>query len=126
VSRQRGARPSRGVFFEPAAAWFEECVWRPAVDVKRLPDGWLLKVELAGVRAEQVHVTLRGNRLILSGVRTDTHCDVKGSWYAMEISYCRFERQIDLPTPLEGAELGVSGEHGLLILKVRLPAGAGR
>ena len=126
MTPDRGVKLRRGIFFEPAAAWFEECVWRPAVDVKRVPEGWLVKAELAGVLAEQVQVSVRGNRLILSGVRTDTHCDVKGSWYAMEISYCRFERQIDLPTPLDGAELRVSTEHGLMILQVRLPAGAKR
>ncbi|HEY7529061.1 MAG TPA: Hsp20/alpha crystallin family protein [Gemmatimonadota bacterium] len=126
MPRKPGVKPARPVFFEPAAAWFQECVWRPPVDVKRLAHGWMVKAELAGVRAEQVQVSVRGNRLILSGVRTDTHCDVKGSWYAMEISYCRFERHIDLPTPLDGAEVAVTGEHGLLILEVRLPDAGGR
>ncbi len=106
------------IFFEPAIAWFGECVWRPAVDVKRARYGWLIKAELPGVALEQVHVTLRGNSVVLSGVRTDTLHEEGDSYYAMEISYCRFERRVELPCRIEGAEIRLSTHDGLLVLKL--------
>ena len=39
-------------------------VWQPAVDIYQTPVGWLVKVDLAGVRPDDVTVELRG-RIIL-------------------------------------------------------------
>ena len=97
-----------------------ESVWRPAVDVRRTAGGWLIKAELAGVPADQVHVTMHGNSVVLSGVRTDTPREDGASCYAMEIAYCRFERRIELPGPMEDAKLSVSSRDGLVILKIRI------
>lgn len=112
----------RRIFFEPALAHFGECVWRPAVDVMRAPYGWLIKAELPGVPPEQVQVAVRGNRVVLSGVRRDTLHAEGESYYRMEISYARFEREIELPASLEGAELRVSSQEGLLTVRIACPA----
>jgi HSP20 family protein len=108
----------RKIFFEPAVAYIEECVWRPAADVRRAPYGWLVKVELPGVAPDQIRLVLRGNSLILSGVRKDTHLMEGESYYAMEISYCPFERRIELPVRIEGAEVVLAHDNGLLLLKL--------
>jgi HSP20 family protein len=110
----------RRIFFEPAIYNFEECVWRPAVDVRRAPYGWLVKVELPGVTPEQVQIAMRGNSVFLWGVRRDTLLDEGESCYALEISYCRFERRIDLPSFLEDAEVRLASKDGLLILRLIL------
>ena len=114
----------RRIFFEPAVGWFGECVWRPAADVKRTAYGWLVKVELPGVAPETVRLAARGNSLLLSGVRTDVLREEGDSYYAMEISYCPFERRIDFPSAVEGAELHVSSQDGLLIVRLRRRAEA--
>ena len=36
-------------------------LWYPAADVYETPDGWLVKVELAGVSAEDVEIGIHGN-----------------------------------------------------------------
>ena len=41
--------------------------WRPATDVYRTPDGWLVKFELAGVSPEDVELTARGRALRIRG-----------------------------------------------------------
>ena len=117
--------PRRKIFFEPALAMVGECVWRPAVDVRRTPYGWLIQAELPGVAPDQVQVAVRGNSLLLSGVRRDTLLEEGASYYAMEIAYCRFERRIELPASLEEAEVKASARDGLLILRVLLPSPAG-
>jgi HSP20 family protein len=109
----------RSLFFEPALSMVHESVWHPAVDVRRTPGGWLIKAELAGVPPDQVHVAVRGNSVVLSGVRTDSSREEGASCYAMEIAYCRFERRIELPAPVEGAEISVSARDGLIILNIR-------
>jgi HSP20 family protein len=110
----------RSPFFEPALSMVRESVWRPAVDVRRTAGGWLIKAELAGVPSDQVQVVVRGNSVVLSGVRRDTPREDGASCYAMEIAYCRFERRIELPGPMEDAKLSVSSRDGLVILKIRI------
>ena len=109
----------RSLFFEPGLSMVHESVWRPAVDVRRTSCGWLIKAELPGVPPDQVHVAVRGNSVVLSGVRTDTSREEGASCYALEIAYCRFERRIELPAPVEGAEVSVSARDGLVILSIR-------
>lgn len=106
------------IFFEPGVDSFKDCIWRPAVDVRRAPYGWLIKAEVAGVALQDVTIELQGNSVVLSGVRRDTLLAEGDSYYALEISYCRFERRIDLPTPVDQAELRVSASDGLLILRL--------
>ena len=36
--------------------------WQPRADVYRMPGGWLVKLELAGVRPEEIRLTVRGAR----------------------------------------------------------------
>ena len=110
----------RSPFFEPALSMVRECIWRPAVDVRRTTGGWLIKAELAGVPADQVHVTMHGNSVVLSGVRTDTPREDGASCYAMEIAYCRFERRIELPATVDDAEVSLSAHDGLVILRIRI------
>ena len=93
--------------------------WRPAADVYRTPDGWLLKFELAGVRLDDIHVSARGSGITVSGVRRDT-VEQECCQYSMEISYSRFERTIHLPCELESAELNVEYQHGILLVRAAI------
>jgi HSP20 family protein len=90
------------------------------VDVKRAPYGWLVKAELPGVALDQVQISIRGNSLLLSGVRRDTLPAEGDTYYAMEIAYCRFERRIDFPVPIEGAEVTLASHNGLLLVRLVL------
>ena len=38
-------------------------LWYPAADVYQTPDGWVVKVELAGVSAEEIVIEIKGNTL---------------------------------------------------------------
>jgi HSP20 family protein len=93
-------------------------VWKPPVDVYRKCNGWLLKFDLAGVRPEDVRVRIGGSRLTVSGVRRDWVVEQGYSYHSMEISYNRFERSIELPGDLRGAEYSLEARDGLLLVRV--------
>ena len=65
-------------------------LWNPAADVYRTQDGWLVKLDLAGVRAEDIQITLDGDLLRVSGLRRDGFCGEGISHYQLEITYSRF------------------------------------
>ena len=93
--------------------------WQPSVDVYRTRTGWLLKFDLAGVRTEDVTVSLSRRRITVTGIRRDTLVEEGCSYYSMEISYNRFERSIEMPADLENARLTLEAREGLLLVRVK-------
>ena len=49
-------------------------VWEPRADVYRTSEGWLVKLELAGVRLDEIRLATEDHRLIVQGTRRDEHC----------------------------------------------------
>jgi HSP20 family protein len=48
-----------------------ETCWRPAADIYRTRTGWLIKYDVAGVKPDEIEVTVRGSQVIIRGVRRD-------------------------------------------------------
>jgi len=92
--------------------------WRPSADIYRTPEGWVVKMELAGVRPEDINVLTSGSALYVSGVRRDWFVEEGWSHYSMEIAYDRFERAIELPLDLEQANISIEYRDGLLLAHV--------
>jgi HSP20 family protein len=95
--------------------------WDPAADVYRTADGWIVKFELAGVRADELEIAISGNTLSVAGVRRDETRTETVSYHQMEITYSRFERAIRFPCPIEGALVARNYKDGLLVLHLRSP-----
>ncbi len=93
--------------------------WEPPVDVYRGDRGWLVKVELAGVRPDEVSVELAGRRLAVSGRRADVVA-LDATWQRerIEIAYSRFERTMMLPAAAAGARLATEYRDGMLLVYV--------
>ena len=102
----------------PSRSWQSPTPWQPSADVYRTRDGWVLKFDLAGVRADEVTVSIRGRRVCVSGVRRDTVVEEGCSYYSMEISYNRFERCLEMPTNLENARVAIEARNGLLMVRM--------
>jgi HSP20 family protein len=94
-------------------------LWYPAADVYQTSDGWLVKVELAGVSAEDVEIDVQGNILSIIGCRRDKSCAVGMTYQQMEITYSRFEKTLKFPASIEGAKLEHNFDNGLLIIHLR-------
>jgi len=111
------------MFFLPESRHAEEA-WQPRADVYRMPDGWLVKLELAGVCPEDIRLAARGSMLVVQGSRRDEkRCE--GVWFhLLEIAYCRFERVLELPGLTERAEIATSYEHGMLLVRIKTGGGS--
>jgi HSP20 family protein len=93
-------------------------LWNPAADVYRTRDGWLVKVDLAGVKSDDVEITLDGPLLRISGLRRDSFCGEGVSHYQLEITYSRFEKIIQFPCSIERATVEREYRDGLLVLQL--------
>jgi HSP20 family protein len=95
-----------------------DACWRPAADTYRTRTGWLIKYDVAGVKTADIEVTVRGSQITIRGFRRDWRPEEGCSHYSMEISYNRFERTVELPCDLEGAEVKIEGREGILLVRL--------
>ena len=94
-------------------------LWNPAADVYHSSDGWVVKVDLAGVCMDELEVEIRDTILSIRGCRKDTHIREGFTYHQMEITYSRFEKSIQFPAPIEGASIRQDYSDGFLIIDVR-------
>src|SRR5580698_434164 len=71
--------------------------WVPNTDVYSTDDGLVIKVELAGMKSENLEITVEGNRLRIAGTRPDCCRAANCSFLVMEINYGPFESMLELP-----------------------------
>ena len=94
-------------------------LWCPAADVYRTSEGWIVKVDLAGVKPTDVDIIIDGDLLRISGSRRDGTCGEGVSHYQLEITYSRFEKMIRFPRSIEHASIERDYRDGLLIVRLR-------
>ncbi len=94
-------------------------LWNPSADVYRCPEGWVVKVDLAGVSADDLEIEVRGTNLSIRGCRRDTSYREGFIYHQMEITYSRFEKTIQFPAPIEGASVAHDYSDGFLVIKLR-------
>lgn len=118
-------RLMHALFLPGAEAFQDVAPWRPNVDVYRTRCGWLIKFELAGVRAEDIDLSALGGLLCVRGVRRDTVLEAarqqgeeRPVHHRMEMSYSAFERKVELPCDLKRAEIATEFRDGLLLVRI--------
>jgi HSP20 family protein len=92
--------------------------WVPNTDVYASNSGLVVKVELAGMRSENLEITVEGNRLRISGDRPDTCREHKASFLVMEINYGPFESILELPNGYDLSQARASYLNGFLRIDV--------
>src|SRR5579883_2965553 len=90
--------------------------WSPAADVYKTDDGWIVKIDLAGVSPDEVEMAIEGAQLRIAGVRRDTFYGEGVSYQQMEITYSGFERTFNFPCAIDGARVKRDYRDGLLII----------
>lgn len=94
-------------------------LWNPAADVYRDQHGWLVKVDLAGICADELELELDNSMLRIRGCRRDTHHRDGLTYQQMEITYSRFEKTIHFPCPLDPSSVSHEYQDGFLIIELR-------
>jgi HSP20 family protein len=92
-------------------------VRQPPTDVYETEDHIVVKVEVAGMKAEDFEISLEARRLTISGVRHDP--SAKLGYQQMEIQYGSFEAHVHLPKPVEEDDIEATYKGGFLV--VRMP-----
>jgi len=90
----------------------------PPVDVIETPDEVLVLVDLPGVDAQAIEVTLVGNMLTIQGSCPANLVPPGQIVHRSERPAGRFERSLPLPCPVDGGEVSAHSHHGVLTIRL--------
>lgn len=96
--------------------------WEPRADVMDQGDRIVIRVELAGVRGEDIGLLYNHDRnsILIRGIRLeDGSKERRLGFYQLEIPYGEFAREIDLPeVPIQDQGIRAQYRNGFLIVEV--------
>jgi HSP20 family protein len=85
--------------------------------VYEVDDEIIVRIEVAGLRENDLAITIEGQYLIIQGIRPDI--PEKRAYHQMEIPFGQFSLEIDLPSPVEPGMAQANYRDGFL--RIRLP-----
>ncbi len=89
--------------------------WRPLADIHESADIMTVKIELAGMKEEDIEVTLYADALVVSGERQDNQKHGVGVYYhEAQIRYGRFRVEVFIPSPVDREAVAARYENGFL------------
>lgn len=93
----------------------------PPMDVFRDGDGFTVRLELAGLRPEDVDVSANDGVLTVAGERKLDAGIAEDAWIRRERAVGRFERSLSLPEGTDPGGIRASFDNGVLELHVPHP-----
>jgi len=92
--------------------------WIPNADVYAAEDALVVKVELAGMRREDLELAVEGNRLVITGQRPDGCRPPGAKFRVMEINYGEFECVFEIPAGYDLCHAKANYQNGFLRIDV--------
>jgi HSP20 family protein len=89
--------------------------WNPPVNIFWAGNTFIIKIELPGVRWEDIHIQIEGGILTIYGEKIEEH----HQWVKLEFQYGRFRRSFQLPEQVKPDKINASLRDG--ILEVTIP-----
>jgi HSP20 family protein len=114
-----------------------ERLWAPALDISERKDAYVVTVEVPGVKADDLDITLEDGLLTIKGERHFTQESTEQQFHRVERRYGSFRRAITLPSQVQADQIEASFEDGVLEVvvpkaeeakpkKISVRAGGGR
>jgi HSP20 family protein len=117
-------QPFWGAFRRPlqSLAAHRAINWSPGIDVFEKDQRLVTKVDLPGMKREDVKVEVMDGHLVISGERKNETEETKENVYRCEREYGSFYRAVPLPEGVKVEEIKAAFTDGVLEVSVPLPA----
>jgi len=93
--------------------------WSPALDVFDDKETLVVKVELPGLKKEEIDISLNDGILTVSGERKREVEKKEGESFRSERYFGKFQRSVTLPTAVDSSKVSATYKDG--VLTVELP-----
>lgn len=118
--------------FEPALRWPSfralpttgDATWYPQIDVFEKDGRLVTKIDLPGIKKEDVKVEVTDGHLAISGERKSEAEEKKEGFYRCERQYGSFYRAVPLPEEAKIEDVKAAFSNGVLEVSVPMPAKA--
>ena len=97
---------------------FVTSAWVPPTDIFEEPEGLRISLELPGLTAEDVKITLENSTLTIRGEKKQVAEEKTTKVHRYERSYGSFERSFSLPSSVDGERVTARFENGVLTVWV--------
>lgn len=110
-----------GLSAQAGANWIEEenDEAELSVDVYQTPTEIIIQSMVAGVRPEDLEISIARDVVVIRGERAESRTIDEENYFAKELYWGKFSRTIQLPAEVEPEEVEATEKHGLLTVKIK-------
>jgi HSP20 family protein len=103
---------------------FGDFAWVPSLEVVEKDHRLKVRLDLPGVKKEEIAVNVTDEGLVIEGERKFEEEEKKNDWYRTERTYGKFVRTVPLPEGVKTTDIKATFVNGVLEVLVPLPAEA--
>ena len=97
---------------------YENAVWMPLTDIFEDKDKYTLKLDLPGIKKDDVKISFVDGRLSISGERTQESEQKDSKCHRIERSFGRYYRSFNLPEHVQSEKINAEFKDGQLTISV--------
>lgn len=90
--------------------------WQPAVNILEREEGIEITVEMPGIDAKDVDVTVEDGVLSIKGERRFQEVSENETYHRVESAFGAFERRFTVPTNVDSSKIEADFKHGIMTL----------
>lgn len=109
---------SRGQIHNETPLWTEDEEGELTVDVYQTPNEVIIKSMVAGVKPEDLDISITRDMVTIKGKRETEKNVMEDDYFHKELYWGSFSRTIMLPAEIDVEEAEAVEKHGLLIIKL--------
>jgi HSP20 family protein len=93
--------------------------WHPPTDVIETDEEFMVVMDLANVKQDDIKLTYEAGILTVSGLRKELNISQKRHYHKMEIDFGPFERRIKIKARIVDNSIKALYDNGFLIIKLK-------
>ena len=101
-----------------ADAEYENAVWMPLTDIYESKDNFSLKIDLPGIKKEDVKISFTNGKLNISGERIQEEETKDAKCHRIEKSYGKYFRSFNLPELIQADKINAEFNNGQLTITI--------
>ncbi len=90
-----------------------------SVDVYQTPTDIVIQTMVAGVKPEDLELSIARDTITIRGVREESRVIDEENYFTKELYWGKFSRTISLPAEVEPEEVDATERHGLVTIKIK-------
>jgi len=104
--------------FSPFKRMLKRGIWSPTIDLYDQKDRLVIKVELPGIKKEDVKITVEEDTLTIKGECKKEEEVSEKDYYFQERAYGSFSRTITLPASVEKDKVHAAYKDGIMTIDI--------